>query len=60
MWIEFQKEGNKEFDVFFVHPTTYPDKKEGMNASIETIESNDFTRQIVEINKHLFMCWNFL
>ncbi|MBS9774229.1 MAG: DUF3089 domain-containing protein [Tenacibaculum sp.] len=47
-WIEFQKEGNKEFDVFFVHPTTYPDKKEGMNASIETIESNDFTRQIVE------------
>ncbi|MBS9784116.1 DUF3089 domain-containing protein [Candidatus Gracilibacteria bacterium] len=47
-WIKFEKTGTKECDVFFVHPTTYPDKKEGMNASIETIESNDFTRQIVE------------
>ncbi len=46
-WIKFQQNGDKECDVFFVHPTTYLDTKEGMNGSFEKAENSEMTTSFV-------------
>ncbi|MBS9779716.1 MAG: DUF3089 domain-containing protein [Moraxellaceae bacterium] len=46
-WVAFDSNGNKPCDVFFVHPTTYIDQKDGMNARLDREDVNAFTAQIV-------------
>ncbi|MCS4533738.1 DUF3089 domain-containing protein [Neisseria montereyensis] len=47
-WVAFENNGNKPCDVFFVHPTTYLDESDGMNARLDNVALNAFTAQLVQ------------
>ena len=39
-WLRIEKDPQKAFDVFYVHPTTYMDTRDGMNARLDNAEAN--------------------
>ncbi len=39
-WLRLAEKPDKPFDVFYVHPTTYMDTKDGMNASLKNEAAN--------------------
>lgn len=39
-WLRLDKNPKKAFDVFYVHPTSYMDDKDGMNARLDNKEAN--------------------
>ncbi len=39
-WLRLDKKPQKAFDVFYVHPTSYMNDKDGMNASLDNKEAN--------------------
>jgi DUF3089 family protein len=40
-WLRAEKNPKKAFDVFFVHPTTYMNDKDGMNARLDNKKANE-------------------
>ncbi len=40
-WLRAETNPKKEFDVFFVYPTTYGNEKDGMNARLDNKEANE-------------------
>ncbi len=46
-WVAFDSNDNKPCDVFYVHPTTYLNKKYGMHAPLDDKEINDITSYVV-------------
>ena len=39
-WLRLPEQTTKKFDVFYVHPTTYMDTKDGMNADLSNKDAN--------------------
>lgn len=55
-WLNLEQKASKDFDVFYVHPTTYHDLKDGINADINNVEVNKgaakaFDRQATVFSK---------
>ena len=55
-WLHLEKKPQKAFDVFYMHPTTYKDLKDGKNASIDNVKANQgaqdaFNRQATAFKK---------
>jgi len=40
-WLHLERNPKKVFDVFYVHPTTYMDSKDGMNAKLNNKTANE-------------------
>lgn len=53
-WVRLDSNADKSFDVFFVHPTTYMDLKDGYNASLDNAEVNKSTEKTVERQASVF------